>query len=51
VQLLVNRADNKNLDALGFALISQVIDSMLVVDAIHSGYSEGAPRGMGPTKG
>jgi peptidyl-prolyl cis-trans isomerase A (cyclophilin A) len=51
VQLFVNRVDNKNLDGLGFAPIGQVTDSMLVVDAIYSGYGDGAPRGMGPDQG
>jgi peptidyl-prolyl cis-trans isomerase A (cyclophilin A) len=51
VQLFVNRVDNKNLDALGFVPIGEVTDSMLVVDAIYSGYGEGAPRGLGPDQG
>ena len=52
VQLFINLADNPKLDTLGtvgFPPIGAVADSgMAVVDAIFSGYGEGAPRGAGP---
>lgn len=51
VQLFVNRVDNKNLDALGFVPIGQVTDSILVIDALYSGYGEGPPMGPGPDQG
>jgi peptidyl-prolyl cis-trans isomerase A (cyclophilin A) len=47
-QVFVNTADNLPLDALGFAPIGAVVDGMAVVDALHSGYGEGAPMGNGP---
>jgi peptidyl-prolyl cis-trans isomerase A (cyclophilin A) len=50
VQLFVNRQDNKNLDALGFVPVGQVVDSMMVVDKLYSGYGEGAPNGLGPSQ-
>ena len=35
----------------GFAAFGRVVEGMAVVDALHSGYGEGAPRGMGPDQG
>ena len=49
-QLFVNYADNRNLDAMGFAPIGQVIDGMAVVDSLYSAYGEGAPDGPGPSQ-
>lgn len=49
--LFINTADNTRLDSMGFAPIGQVIEGMKVVDALFSGYGEGAPRGMGPGQG
>jgi peptidyl-prolyl cis-trans isomerase A (cyclophilin A) len=39
------------LDGSGFAPVGRVIEGMSVVDSLHSGYGEGAPRGMGPDQG
>ncbi|HLY56726.1 MAG TPA: hypothetical protein VKS60_14270, partial [Stellaceae bacterium] len=33
---------------MGFAPFGRVISGMEVVDALYSGYGEGAPRGNGP---
>lgn len=50
-QLFVNLADNTALDDMGFAPIGEVVEGMDVVDALHAGYGEGAPRGRGPDQG
>ena len=47
-QLFINFADNKNLDSMGFAPVGRVVHGMEVVDSLHKGYGEGAPRGRGP---
>lgn len=47
-QVFVNFGDNSNLDGMGFAPFGQVVDGMDVVDALYSGYGEGAPSGDGP---
>jgi peptidyl-prolyl cis-trans isomerase A (cyclophilin A) len=50
-QLFINYADNSRLDGMGFSPIGQVVEGMDVVDALHAGYGEGAPRGRGPDQG
>jgi peptidyl-prolyl cis-trans isomerase A (cyclophilin A) len=50
-QVFINFRDNTNLDAMGFAAFGQVTTGMDVVDKIHTGYGEGAPRGNGPDQG
>jgi peptidyl-prolyl cis-trans isomerase A (cyclophilin A) len=50
-QVFINFRDNTNLDAMGFAPFGQVTTGMDVVDKIHQGYGEGAPRGSGPDQG
>lgn len=50
-QLFINFGDNSNLDNMGFAPVGRVVEGMDVVDAIYSGYGEGAPRGRGPEQG
>ncbi len=50
-QLFINLGDNRRLDASGFAVVGRIIDGMPVVDALHFGYGEGAPRGQGPEQG
>ncbi len=47
-QLFINFGNNANLDGRGFAPFGVVVQGMNAVDAIHSGYGEGAPRGRGP---
>jgi|GEM_PF-231973 len=47
-QVFINFADNSNLDGMGFASFGEVVEGMEVVDALYSGYGEGAPRGPGP---
>jgi peptidyl-prolyl cis-trans isomerase A (cyclophilin A) len=47
-QVFINFADNRALDRMGFAPFGRVISGMDVVDALYSGYGEGAPRGNGP---
>jgi len=48
-QMFINFQDNSaSLDSQGFAPIGRVVDGMSVVDALYSGYGEGAPRGSGP---
>ncbi|MBK8059941.1 MAG: peptidylprolyl isomerase [Gemmatimonadetes bacterium] len=49
-QLFINLKDNQRLDRLGFAVVGQVVAGMEVVDALYTGYGEGAPRGQGPTQ-
>lgn len=46
-QFFINFGNNANLDAMGFSPFGRVRD-MSVVDRLHSGYGEGAPRGRGP---
>ncbi|HEY7299411.1 MAG TPA: peptidylprolyl isomerase [Xanthobacteraceae bacterium] len=51
-QVFINFADrNAFLDQMGFAPFGQVTSGMDVVDALYSGYGEGAPRGRGPDQG
>lgn len=51
-QFFISFGDNSNLDAMGFSPIGKVQDaSMAVVDQLHGGYGEGAPRGQGPMQG
>lgn len=47
-QVFINLVDNKRLDAMGFAAFGQVTEGMDVVEALYSGYGEGAPDGQGP---
>lgn len=35
---------------MGFALFGRVVEGLSVVDALYSGYGEGAPRGSGPNQ-
>ena len=51
VQLFINKANNSQLDGMGFAPIGKVISGMDVVMKLFSGYGEGAPRGTGPDQG
>jgi peptidyl-prolyl cis-trans isomerase A (cyclophilin A) len=50
-QVFINFQNNANLDGLGFAPFGEVVSGMAVVDKLHSGYGEGAPRGKGPDQG
>jgi peptidyl-prolyl cis-trans isomerase A (cyclophilin A) len=51
-QVFINFRDNSaSLDKLGFAAFGEVTSGMEVVDKIHTGYGEGAPRGKGPDQG
>jgi peptidyl-prolyl cis-trans isomerase A (cyclophilin A) len=50
-QVFVNYANNSMLDRQGFAPFGQVVSGMNVVDALYSGYGEGAPSGSGPEQG
>jgi peptidyl-prolyl cis-trans isomerase A (cyclophilin A) len=50
VQLFINKRDNRRLDSMGFAPIGRVIDGMHVIEQLHGGYGEGAPRGAGPSQ-
>lgn len=49
-QVYINLADNSRLDERGFSPFGQVIEGMDVVEKLHSGYGEGAPRGSGPAQ-
>ena len=48
-QFFINFGDNRNLDGMGFSPFGRVRD-MRAVDALYSGYGEGAPRGRGPNQ-
>jgi peptidyl-prolyl cis-trans isomerase A (cyclophilin A) len=50
-QVFINFADNSRLDGQGFAPFGQVTSGMNIVDALYSGYGEGAPSGRGPDQG
>lgn len=50
-QLFINYRDNANLDGMGFSPIGEVVSGMDIVDKLHKGYGEGAPRGRGPNQG
>src|SRR5579863_9806045 len=50
-QVFINFADNNMLDRQGFAPFGQVVSGMSAVDALYSGYGEGAPGGQGPEQG
>ena len=45
-QLFVNLADNRRLDAEGFAPVGTVVEGMAVVDRLYAGYGEAAGGGM-----
>lgn len=49
-QLFFNLADNRRLDAMGFAPIGRVVEGMSVLDSLHDGYGDGPPRGNGPSQ-
>jgi peptidyl-prolyl cis-trans isomerase A (cyclophilin A) len=50
-QVFINFADNRPLDRMGFAPFGRVVSGMDAVDALYSGYGEGAPSGSGPDQG
>jgi peptidyl-prolyl cis-trans isomerase A (cyclophilin A) len=48
-EVFINLNDNQRLDTMGgFAPFGQISEGMDVVDALYSGYGEGAPSGQGP---
>lgn len=49
-QLFINFGNNAQLDGMGFAPFGAVVSGMDVVDSLHAGYGEGAPRGRGPAQ-
>lgn len=50
-QFFINFSDNNRLDGMGFSPFARVqADSMKIVDSLHGGYGEGAPRGRGPSQ-
>jgi len=51
-QIFINTADNTRLKQAGsFAPFGEVIAGMEAIDALYSGYGEGAPQGRGPSQG
>ncbi len=50
-QVFVSYGDNSRLDDQGFAPFGRVLSGMKVLDALYSGYGEGAPQGSGPDQG
>jgi len=49
-QIFINYRDNSSLDRMGFSPFGRVVEGMDVVDSLHKGYGEGAPRGRGPSQ-
>ena len=49
-QVFINYGDNSRLDGMGFAPFGEIIEGLEVLDALHTGYGEGAPRGQGPSQ-
>ena len=49
-QFFISFSDNSFLDQQGFSPFGEVVEGMDVVDAFHSGYGDGPPRGMGPNQ-
>lgn len=49
-QVFVNFGDNSRLDGMGFSPFGQVIEGMEALEALYSGYGEGAPSGTGPSQ-
>ena len=50
-QIFINFGDNRRLDGFGFAPFGVISrKGMKVVDALYSGYGEGAPSGRGPSQ-
>jgi len=47
-QVFINFANNRGLDSQGFSPFGVVVSGMPVIDALYSGYGEGAPQGPGP---
>lgn len=47
-EVFISYKDNSSLDAQDFAPFGEVIEGMEAVDAFHSGYGDGPPRGDGP---
>jgi peptidyl-prolyl cis-trans isomerase A (cyclophilin A) len=51
-QIFINYVDgNAQLDGMGFSPFGKVTEGMAIVDALYSGYGEGAPSGAGPDQG
>lgn len=49
-QIFINYGNNSRLDSMGFSPFGKVRD-MKAIDALYSGYGEGAPSGAGPSQG
>lgn len=47
-QIFINYNDNVPLDGMGFSPFGKVVEGMEVVESLHKGYGEGAPKGSGP---
>jgi len=47
-EVFINFTDNPGLDDQNFAPFGRVVAGMEVVDAFHTGYGDGPPRGEGP---
>lgn len=47
-EVFISYEDNSSLDDDGFAPFGEVVEGMDAVDAFHSAYGDGPPRGQGP---
>jgi peptidyl-prolyl cis-trans isomerase A (cyclophilin A) len=50
-QIFINYGNNAMLDGMGFTPFGKVLSGMEALDALHKGYGDGPPQGIGPDQG